>query len=382
MELNLLTNLITTSPCFFNPDTTMIRSVIRSLIPLGILKYKTYITCDGYIVKDSHQLKCGVVTKDMTEKYENYLKNLEELIQNDEEIKEFAENIKLLKFTQRFGFAYAVKNAVETEKICSKYIMIIQHDWIFTDTSLKIDDFIAKMEKSSDINYIGFVSDSTEKYLPYIKCQFTNDRKRIINDNKEAFHPEHSNLVKLNFWYDRNHIARLDFYMNYVFTLINEKDNKPVVRNFFEDTFGHHEMNQIKEKGIEAHSVFGSYLYYPILPNTNEYSKIVVAHLNGRKYLPKEERTRLIEVCKIMKIYWKEDFEIPRSYQYTFKKIVFDNLELYEKLLKYDKENTDPDNKTVNNLFEFFKSVDEKFYLNISEVYSKEKENLSDSKSK
>ena len=29
-------------------------------------------------------------------------------------------------------------------------------------------------------------------------------------------------------------------------------------------------MNQIKENGIEVHKLFGSYLYYPILPNTND----------------------------------------------------------------------------------------------------------------
>src|SRR5690606_37303839 len=128
--------------------------------------------------------------------------------------------------------------------INSKDMMIIQHDWLFADTSLQIDDFIAKMEKSPDINYIGFVSDSTETYLPAFKHMFTsdiNDRKRIINDHKEAFHPEHDTLAKLNFWYDRNHIARLDYYKNFVFTLKSEKDNKPVVRNFFEDTFGHYE---------------------------------------------------------------------------------------------------------------------------------------------
>jgi hypothetical protein len=166
--------------------------VIRSLIPLGILKYKTYITCDGYIVKDNHQLKCGVVTKDMTEKYENYLKNLEELIKNDEEIKEFAENIKLLKLTQRFGFAYAVKNALETEKICSKYIMLIQHDWIFTDTSLKIDDFIAKMEKSSDI--MGF-----NNKKPYTNCAFLDYREaQVIFLSSCLIYAERSSFLFLN----------------------------------------------------------------------------------------------------------------------------------------------------------------------------------------
>jgi len=82
-----------------------------------------------------------------------------------------------------------------------------------------------KWKKSNDINYIGFVSESTEKYLPMFKQQFTveTDKKRIVSENKEIFHPEHSTLAKLNFWYDRNHIARLDYYMNFVFTVINEK---------------------------------------------------------------------------------------------------------------------------------------------------------------
>ena len=374
MEITLLSNIITTSPCFFNPDTSMISSVIKSLIPMGILKYKTYITCDGYVVRDSHQLKCGVVTKQMTEKYEKFIINLENLIQTDDEIKKYSNNIKILKFNQRFGFAYAIKNAIETEKINSKYIMIIQHDWIFTDPSLQIDDFISKMEKSSDINYIGFVSNSTEKYLPMIKQQYTNDRKRIFNDNNEIFHPQHNTLAKLNFWYDRNHIAKLDYYINFVFTVKNEKDNRPVVRNFFEDTFGHYEMNLFKEKGADAHKLFNNYLYYPILENTNEHSKIVVNHLNGRKFLPAEEKNILFILCKILDEYWKEEFAMPKSFQYTFKKIVLDSINFYEKILNFDK-NIIIEDKNLQILFVNIKQIDESFHNSLVDVYTQEKIN-------
>ena len=375
MDNNLLINIITTSPCFFNPDTTMISSVIKSLIPIGILKYKTYITCDGYIVKDSHQLKCGVITQDMIDKYEKFIVNLEYLILMDEDIKKYANNIKILKLNERYGFAYAVKYAIEIEKINSKYIMIIQHDWIFIDSSIRIDDFIDKMEKSSDINYIGFVSESSEKYLNMIKHQFTNDRRRIFNDNSEIFHPKHKLLAKLNFWYDKNHIARLDYYLNYVYTLINEKDNKALVRNYFEDTFGHYELNLFKQKGAEAHKFFNNYIYYPILENTNEYSKIVVAHLNGRKFLPTEEKERLVMMCRILDEYWKEDFEIPKSFKYIFKKISFHSIEVCNKIREFDLKIKDIVGKNIKILLDYIQSIDENIYNSLVDIYNKEKIN-------
>ena len=182
-------------------------------------------------------------------------------------------------------------------------------------------------------------------------------------------------LAKLNFWYDKNHIARLDYYLNYVYTLINEKDNKALVRNYFEDTFGHYELNLFKEKGAEAHKFFNNYIYYPILENTNEYSKIVVAHLNGRKFLPTEEKERLVMMCRILDEYWKEDFEIPKSFKYIFKKISFHSIEVCNKIREFDLKIKDIVGKNIKILLDYIQSIDENIYNSLVDIYNKEKIN-------
>ena len=65
---------------------------------------------------------------------------------------------------------------------------------------------------------------------------------------------------------------------------------------------------------------------------------------------------------------------MPKSFQYTFKKIVLDSINFYEKILNFDK-NIIIEDKNLQILFVNIKQIDESFHNSLVDVYTQEKIN-------
>ncbi len=85
-------------------------------------------------------------------------------------------------------------------------------------------------------------------------------------------------LMPLYFWYDRIHIARVDYYKNYVY---NKDKSGVTVKNFIEDTFGQKERMDLKINGMSAFKKYNTFILF-------DNKKTAVAHAGGRTYRTKK----------------------------------------------------------------------------------------------
>jgi len=118
------------------------------------------------------------------------------------------------------------------------------------------------MDKYSWIRYLGFSSRSSAEYS---KRFYVTTNIKIEEEIYDTIP-----LIKLLFWYDKNHICRTDLYRAILPGLHQG--------NFIEDVIGQREWCDIKENGIEVHKKYGTYLYYP-----NFGKDIYLYHSNGRR---------------------------------------------------------------------------------------------------
>ena len=104
-------------------------------------------------------------------------------------------------------------------------------------------------------------------------------------------------LIPLLFWYDRTHIANVDYYNNFVFGKKHQIPNsnyKIKVNNFIEDSFGTFVRQDISARGFDGFLDYNCFMYLEDYdesldseengdyydPNEN-----VTMHLNGRRYM-------------------------------------------------------------------------------------------------
>jgi len=157
---------------------------------------------------------------------------------------------KIIRIQQRVGFGFAVKEALK--QIDTPYVIIIQHDLKF-QTEIDLPKIIYTMETYSDrIKYIGFATNHVTSYAR--RCKDPS-LPRILSPDPSFPIP----LIPLFFWYDKTHIASVSHYLKLVFgrgSVINNGD-------FIEDKFGHVQLQDIKEHGMEVHSKYGTWMYFP-----------------------------------------------------------------------------------------------------------------------
>jgi len=141
------------------------------------------------------------------------------------------------------------------------------------------------MDKYLCIRYIGFSSSSSKDYS-----------KRLLVTNiklTEEFY-DTIPLIKLLFWYDKNHICRTEFYRSLLPGLHRG--------NFIEDVIGQKEWKEIKTEGLEAHQKYGTYLYYP-----NNGKDTFLYHSKGRTRDPAIS----MHTCPVG---WSRDLECTWTY--------------------------------------------------------------------
>jgi hypothetical protein len=172
---------------------------------------------------------------------------------------------------ERYGFAYAVKLGLE--RVMTPYVMVVQHDYAFICDDIPMKEILDLMDTRNDINYVGFMSTSNVPYLLQTERAVNKLGHKNIPLTLRPDLPVP--LVKLLFWYDKNHIARVDYYNRVILT------KKSIVRrgDFIEDRLGQLIKTRVEQGGDEAHAKFGTYLYHPKEP------RAALKHLDGRKYL-------------------------------------------------------------------------------------------------
>ncbi|KAG4088802.1 hypothetical protein H8356DRAFT_957956 [Neocallimastix lanati (nom. inval.)] len=157
---------------------------------------------------------------------------------------------KIIRIQQRVGFGFAVREALK--QIDTPYVIIIQHDLKF-QTEIDLPKIIYTMETYSDrIKYIGFATNHVTSYAR--RCA-DPALPRILSPDPSLPIP----LIPLFFWYDKTHIASVQHYLKLVF------GRGSVIYNgdFIEDKFGHVQLQDIKEHGMEVHSKYGTWMYFP-----------------------------------------------------------------------------------------------------------------------
>jgi len=254
-EEKRITIILTTNPSPTIPDTAVIRPTLLSLSLIdGLSNCKIIITFDGYRLWKCNEYKKGRLTLEKEKQYCKYKKNVEKFIQE-----QWKGESLLLYLKERMGFGLAILEALNY--VTTPYVFIIQHDWQFIKPlTHPLSLLLNIMDKYLWIRYIGFSSSSSTDYskrLSATKIQLTEEVFDTVP------------LMKLLFWYDKNHICRTEFYR----TLLPGLHRG----NFIEDVIGQKEWKEIKTEGILAHKKYGTYLYYP-----NQGKDTFLYHAKGR----------------------------------------------------------------------------------------------------
>ena len=266
-----LTIILTTSPIKSHPSTTVIDLVIDSVNKhlSSENKIKIIIVCDGYKTKKSNQksnYKSAIINDIEVDNYKQYIQNIKS--------KYHDHNIDIIVRDKNYGFAKNIFHVMKTF-VQTKYVMILQHDWIFI-SNLNIDKMINLMEQNREIFYLNFQSSTTIDYINKMQNNYYN---KILTE--DYITKCGTKLLKLPFWYDKPHICQTSHYVNHVF---GKKHYDPYIekyipiKKFVEDTYGQVILNDIKINGISAHEKYGTFLY-------NKSNQPLLMHINGRTFM-------------------------------------------------------------------------------------------------
>jgi hypothetical protein len=220
--------IITTSPNEYCPYLYLLRNLLASC---SLVSDDVHIICDGYKL-GKKALKSGIV--DEAETYIAYKQNIQ---------KEFAPLYNITEHTTRNGFAKNIKLALEQVKY--DVVLVLQHDYLFHHP-IDFGKLTQQYFVDADVNYLGF-------HCPVNYC-----------NKKQSFYDAEADIIPLDFWYDKPHLARKSFYQQVVF--------KWPCRNFIEDSFG-----QRMKRDILQNNNYQKYKAF--LLNIPQ----LLTHTNGRK---------------------------------------------------------------------------------------------------
>lgn len=202
----LLSMVFVTSVVPMHPSTEMMEAVFATHMkqePLLEMCEKI-IVCDKPKITDKKAMyKKGRVSEEEAANYAKYVDSLEKFCA---EGKWPFVKTKVVRMEMFGGFGMSLKRGLELLK--TPYAMIIQHDRCLK-ASFDVEDLLLTFENSPQINYIGLASNSTcgshKKYIGFgIKCH------KIETEKKRT-------LAAIPFWFDSTHIARVPFYLDFIY---------------------------------------------------------------------------------------------------------------------------------------------------------------------
>ncbi|UJR35083.1 hypothetical protein I4U23_027858 [Adineta vaga] len=293
---DLLTIILTTSPVPSAPLPDLIKKTLASL-PQSLSSVPIVITFDNFTIASNEQgrLKKGSVPQDLADRYPAYIKNVCELFgninhsSNDLEcsvLSNSVRNVTFLVLKKRNGFAFSVKIALNYIK--TPYVMILQHDWLFT-IHPPMSHLLSILQTENEVKYISFVARMSLNYETsrghshhYYRHIFSEARNlrvdRLLSND----------LIACLHWFDRPHLCSVETYRQ-IFNLSIVKRG-----DFLEDTFGIDYIKNISNASTKQIAFYewqkwGAWLYYP-----DDGKILTVCHQHGRKNLLGERQEKKI----------------------------------------------------------------------------------------
>lgn len=298
---DLLTIILTTSPIPSSPSPALVKGTLSSL-PLCLFRSPLIITFDNYRVHNAEQcrLKKGLVTEGLANSYPKYVENVKGLFLHStvevEEADAFMSkatdsNTVFLRLKKRMGFASCIQIALK--HVRSKYVLILQHDWLFTLPHPPMATLLSILEAEGvmgDVKYIGFISRMSLNYETS-KGNSHHNYRHVINASRRSRKGRtlEKDLIACLHWFDRPHLASVETYRALFETGILKRGD------FIEDTFGTQYLSNITKASslscaYNAWKRWSAWLYCP-----NNGATVGVRHASGRTDLLGERQQLRIQ---------------------------------------------------------------------------------------
>ena len=320
-----LSVVITCSVVPSHPETFLLDATVNSLRHrVKSITHNTHIVvvCDvvDEIVENSNDVsfKKARVTREQRNNYHAFIKSVQAKIHNREEPYHTA-NVKCvdLRFAEtpshgaksdastpltvparRFGFGHAVGHALE-HYVRTPLVLVIQHDYVFA-REVNLDGVCAALlsprypsvqsvvlQSMATMNYATKISERFDLDIePYVlPLPSTLEQMCALNGVPSCLSSlaaaadtarrgdatiSKPRLTPTLMLYDKNHVARVDFWEKYVLPFVD----RPA---FPEDTIGASQLIDLKTNGMTRHATYGTYLL------DEDDSEPCVYHLSGRK---------------------------------------------------------------------------------------------------
>lgn len=264
----LLTVIVQTSPIPSHPSTALLEALFRSFDRVdGLRECRILIVADGceaISAQEQEGLKRGKVTSDSANRYQQHLKRLKSCMDNVPFGASAVEqgSVELLILDERHGSAKAIEYVVNT-KIHTPFVMIAQHDNFFV-ANVPLRFILSAMEHNpSWLKAVHFQATATTNYVDKVKRRYGLDIQPRVADNLE--YP----LIPLVFWFGRTHVARTDYYRDFVL------NRKLQTGDHLEELLGETQLKDILKNGMAVHALYGNYVL--------NQGKEVLYHLSGRR---------------------------------------------------------------------------------------------------
>ena len=177
----LLTIIVTTSPIKSNPSTEVLEKVFETFELAGhdfAYDCKKLIICDGIRLKEGGQanvtkkhsndkqaLRNGIANPQQAENYKKFKISLRQICDNADAHRNSSNsksgkkspfrNTTVVELNERYGYGFALREAVQSTHVCTPYVCVIQHDRTFmrkTPISEVVQSMIAQRDV---IKYVG-----------------------------------------------------------------------------------------------------------------------------------------------------------------------------------------------------------------------------------
>ncbi len=278
-----VTVIITTSPIPSHPSTKVLETTLESTRLLNYSFKEYIIVFDGYNLSSKEALKSGNVSSTLVSNYLEFKTNVVDLLYSifsstpsimEEEleytIRKESINISVQTLVfddvtvklchvkgKAIGFAHAVNSSLCLTR--TDLVLVMQHDWKFT-AEIPFSQLLETFRSDSNMKYLTFSTKHKIQMLPKIDQTYSSNISRIL------------------FWYDRNHLGKTQEYLN-IFKEYNFKKGY-----FIEDTYGQYYLNYLKESSnqgefLARHKEIGTFIYFK---DSNE---ICLRHMNGRRLI-------------------------------------------------------------------------------------------------
>ena len=152
---------------------------------------------------DKARTKKGRISADMVEKYEEYYHQLKK--------KYDSPPVAILRLDSHHGFAMAVKEGLLSCK--TTFALVLQHDRVFSAEFTHLDRVCQVMLQNSHMRYVGFPTVMSQNHQMLLKCRYSLLPLIDPAQSHVDVIPDEIVLQPLIFWYDSNHLAHVERYL-------------------------------------------------------------------------------------------------------------------------------------------------------------------------